>query len=154
MESIEEFMERFLVARSDLHKVELDLFVIFKSTYYTDSCWLGIARYDSLRAVLAQEEQVSEILQDGNQKLVVTSVRSGSESIRFRYVVGWHTDRWLIDSVAMECGVCFDQNDKTRCRICRGEGWLLIDKRMRQRTVSESESFRGPFWRFFPPGYR
>ena len=84
--------------------------------------------YNPEKAVADSEAEriISINSADGSAEAITTGWAGGRW--RFRYYLSAADERWLINRMEMECGICHGSGKRkdSECRLCKGVGWTLL----------------------------
>jgi hypothetical protein len=123
MQSIEEFMSEFFLARTLEIKKDLEGRAAFRQRFFVADC-----DWDSREGELEQSESevVKSVSASGVGAQVITCV--GAPLLELRYQLQASDQSWLIRDVEFRCPKC-QYSDPRRagkmgCAICGGKGWI------------------------------
>ena len=146
MESIEEFIRKYLSERVSVLRQEEQELAPFRAKFYTEDC-----RRDRRARIVAESESETLIDVSGRETegQAITRVRTAAgETQRVRYHVRLAGDRWLIRALDIECRYCRGVAG-SHCQCCEGNGWILGDRPNTSGALSgPSNSLKNrPFFR-------
>ncbi len=145
MQSPEEFMRCFFVARTAELRRELETRVPFRKSYFTDDC-VWDSRAGTVEA--SEAEDVSEVSRQGAEAIVITDyVRKSDYLHRRRYHLRQEKGIWRIQKGEFECSACRGKEQglprNPNCVGCGGTGWV-DPMRLRDKVQFwNTPSFRG-----------
>ncbi len=134
METVEEFMGQYFLAREGEAQREEEARLPFRRRFFAEDCL-----WDSRRIEAADGEKLLEILAvTEGFEVVTTGVRSVLPNRRLKYYVQAQRGRWLIKAVHSECSLCNASNRggiAGVCPLCGGTGWCDAEALLKRITL-------------------
>jgi hypothetical protein len=122
MQTVQEFMSELFRQRTAAIKSEMKRHAAFRRKFFAGTCL-----WDSRRgaAERSEAECIENIWESDSESRVIT--RDNPPFPRLCYHLKMTGERWLIQSVSLECVRCGGNPGNTSCLSCQGRGWLHQD---------------------------
>jgi hypothetical protein len=119
MQTVQEFMSELFRQRTAEIKNEMERHAAFRRGFFAETC-----RWDSRRGAVERSdaERIENIWESDAEARVVT--RDNPSFPRLCYHLKPAGERWLIQSVSLECVRCGGTPGDISCLSCEGRGWL------------------------------
>ena len=137
MESVEEFMGRYIAEHIAEEKRQQASLKLFRRRFHTADC-VWSSRPGTLECL--QSEKVESISSsDGKAEVIARRVFPLSENHYFiRYHLKACGDSWLISEVDLQCCLCDGKPGNTDCPRCHGTGWMNTNL-LNDRTTASNQ---------------
>ena len=122
MQTVQEFMNELFRQRTAEIGNELKRKAVSRRKFYSDAC-LWDSRSDAVER--SESERIENIWESDSESRVIT--RDNPPFPRLCYHLKLTGERWLIQSVSLECVRCGGNPGNTSCLSCQGRGWLHQD---------------------------